>query len=215
MSTKARSPRRRRTAEEAREAILDAAERQLKERGPDSLRLQELAAEVGMSHPTLLHHFGSRDALVLAVVERALRSVEDDVVKAIAETPTQPPEQDASDVEGMLERVAAALDGRGHGRTIAWLSLSGQLPPSEDVGIHMAAEATHAIRRGRRGAHTPPFEDTQYTLMLAYYALFAQAVVGALVARSAGVADDARTRARFRRWLARLISTHLQSGGRP
>jgi AcrR family transcriptional regulator len=205
--------RRRRTAEEAREAILDAAERQLKERGPDSLRLKELAAEVGMSHPTLLHHFGTREGLMIAVVERSLRAVEADVIAAIAQTPTRASDDDARDVEALLDRVSAALVDKGHGRTIAWLALSGRVPPSEDVGIKLAAEATHAIRRGRRGAGTPSFEDTRFTLLLSYYALFAQSVVGPLVARSAGLPDDERTRAHFRRWLAKLISTHLHSGG--
>jgi len=34
--------------------------------------LQEIAADVGVSHSTILHHFGSREALVEAVVTRAL-----------------------------------------------------------------------------------------------------------------------------------------------
>ena len=54
----------RRTAEEAKMMILDAAERRLRELGPAGIKLQELAADVGVSHPAILHHFGSRDRLV-------------------------------------------------------------------------------------------------------------------------------------------------------
>ena len=59
----------RRSATQARELILEAAESQLSRFGPDSLRLKQLAADVGMSHPAILHHFGSRDGLVRAVVD--------------------------------------------------------------------------------------------------------------------------------------------------
>ena len=76
--------RRRRTAEEARAEILDAAERRLAAAGPAALRLQEVAADVGISHPAVLHHFGSREALVQAVVERAMQNLEDDLVRSFA-----------------------------------------------------------------------------------------------------------------------------------
>src|SRR5579864_1988138 len=73
----------RRTADEARTAILDAAERCLVETGPAALRLQAVAEQVGVSHPTVLHHFGSREALVQAVMERAMGALEADVIAAI------------------------------------------------------------------------------------------------------------------------------------
>ena len=49
----------RRTAEAARAAILEAAEKRLAEAGPAGIRLQGVAADVGVSHPTVLHHFCS------------------------------------------------------------------------------------------------------------------------------------------------------------
>ncbi len=41
--------------------------------GPAGLRLQEVAKAAGVSHPTILHHFGSREGLIQAL---NLRSVE-------------------------------------------------------------------------------------------------------------------------------------------
>src|SRR5690348_13541122 len=78
------TPRVRRTAEEARARILDAAEVQLRERGPDGLRLADLAAQVGVSHPAILHHFGSRTGLVQAVLERAAQRMGTQIVAALA-----------------------------------------------------------------------------------------------------------------------------------
>ena len=68
-------PRVRRSAEEARAVILDAAETHLRARGPDGLRLKDLADEIGISHPAILHHFGSRTALVQAVMQRMTESI--------------------------------------------------------------------------------------------------------------------------------------------
>src|SRR5262245_65030111 len=82
-----RPRRQRRTADEARAEILDAAERVLIETGPGAIRLQQVAKLVGVSHPTVLHHFGTREALVEAVVERALQAMQEDVLTAIQRAP--------------------------------------------------------------------------------------------------------------------------------
>src|SRR5271165_6132693 len=86
-TTKARRPRRRRTGEDARTAILDAAEQRLVASGPAGIRLQEVAADVGLSHPTVLHHFGSREGLVEAVVARALDSLHAGLLQAVRASP--------------------------------------------------------------------------------------------------------------------------------
>lgn len=53
-----------------REALLEAAERTVREQGPDQLSLRELAREVGVSHAAPRRHFADRQALLdaLAVV---------------------------------------------------------------------------------------------------------------------------------------------------
>src|ERR1700734_2003894 len=99
-ASKAPPPRKRRTAEEARAAILDAAERLLVAGGPAGLRLQEIAADVGVSHPTVLHHFGSREGLMEAVVARALDSLHADLLTAMREAP-----KSVDKVSHLLDRV--------------------------------------------------------------------------------------------------------------
>src|SRR5262249_22912893 len=66
------SKRTRRTAEGARREILDAAEKRLRELGPDGVRLQQIASDVGVSHPAILHHFESFEGLIQQVVQRAV-----------------------------------------------------------------------------------------------------------------------------------------------
>src|ERR1700733_7464843 len=108
-----------RTPGDARERILAVAERMLGEVGPDGLRLQEIAREVGISHPAILHHFGSRQGLVQAVVERATASIEADIVASLSS------EEGELDAAALIERVFRTFFDRGHARLIAWLSLSG------------------------------------------------------------------------------------------
>ncbi len=189
--------RRRRSAEAAREAILDAAERRLLDGGPDRIRLQDVAADVGVSHPAVLHHFGSRDALVQSVVDRALRRLEASLMTALAVP--------APDGAALLDAVYATLVDGGHGRLLAWLLLSGG-----DAGLDLTAarkswraiiDATHA---GRAGATR---EDTAFTVVLAAFAVFGQALAGAPVLAMAGL--PARSGPRFRRWLAELMAAHM------
>src|SRR2546421_10348142 len=79
MAGNSRKPeaRSRRTAEEARRLILEAAEKRLIAGGPEALRLQDLARDVGISHPLILHHFGSREGLIGALIARRLEGLDD------------------------------------------------------------------------------------------------------------------------------------------
>src|SRR5580658_6037095 len=117
-------PRKRRSAAEARMAILDAAERRLQASGPAAIRLQEVAADVGVSHPTILHHFGSREALVEEVVRRALDSLHAGLLASVKGMPDGGTDQVAFLLDAVFETLAA---GR-HGRTFLWLALGGYAP---------------------------------------------------------------------------------------
>lgn len=212
MATIRRKPapprRQRRTADEARTAILDAAERSLVEIGPAAIRLQEVAKQVGVSHPTVLHHFGSREALVNAVVDRALAALQADVIAAIERAP-----DGEEEIAALLSRVSAALATNGHGRALAWCALSGMTPAPDNRRLRQVAELVHPMRLERHGhRHTPPFEDTLFTMMLAMFALFAQSVAGPMFLGAAGLPEGAPAEERFRRWLARVLVTHLEKG---
>src|SRR5918997_6805148 len=51
--------------------ILMEARREFAQRGFAAARLQDIAARAGLSHPTLLYHFGSKEGLYAAVIEDA------------------------------------------------------------------------------------------------------------------------------------------------
>lgn len=198
-------PRTRRTAEKARTDILDAAERRLVASGPAAIRLQEVAKDVGVSHPTVLHHFGSREGLVKAVVARALDSLHAGLHAAVRASPEGPDQ-----VAALLDSVFEALASGGHARAFLWLALSGYGPSVEELRVRSVAEAVHEVRRFRRKGkkRMPPFEDTYFTVLLPALALLAMSVTGE---PHADDCDDAVCGPRrFREWLARLIHDHLE-----
>lgn len=197
--------RKRRAAADARDEILAAAERRLIEHGPAALRLQDVAAEVGVSHPAILHHFGSREGLVRAVVERAIGTLQDDLVQALAGAG-----KFAGDT--LLDRVFDMLATRGHARLMAWLLLSGYDPlDGTEVRTkwHEIIDATHAARVAMHPDRAPAREDTAFTVVLSALALFGQAISGPSTFHAAGLGRGPRVDDRFRSWLAALLGEHL------
>jgi AcrR family transcriptional regulator len=73
---------------ERRNALLGAVVEAVAEQGIGDRSLRDIAAAVGTSHRMLLHHFGSRDDLLLSIVEEVERrqmAVLDDLPKDPAE----------------------------------------------------------------------------------------------------------------------------------
>src|SRR5919198_104925 len=67
-----------------REALLEQAERTVRERGADALSLRELAREVGVSHGAPRRHFPDRQALLDAVAEAGFERLGVELRSALA-----------------------------------------------------------------------------------------------------------------------------------
>jgi AcrR family transcriptional regulator len=87
-------------AEATRQSILEAAARIFRRDGYSAARLSDIAAEIGMKAGSLYYHFGSREALVEAVMEVGTRRTHQAVLDALA---ALPPGADA------LARLEAAI----------------------------------------------------------------------------------------------------------
>jgi len=79
--------RRRSDGERSRRAILDAAARLATVEGIGGLSLSRLADDVGMSKSGLFAHFGSKEELQLATVERANEIFDERVIDPAREAP--------------------------------------------------------------------------------------------------------------------------------
>jgi AcrR family transcriptional regulator len=202
MSERASShpPRRRLSAEQARARILQAAEQKLAQVGPEGLRLTELAAELGISHPAILHHFGSREELVAAVVARAFAQANERLAQAI--------ENREHGREGILELIAEFYGKNGNARLIAWLLLSGRTPRrrSGSRPLQRMIELAHAQRVRERPDRAIDYDDTKFRSQLTALALLGDAIFGDLIRAASGDPVGTEAARDFRRRLAKLLA---------
>ena len=198
-------PGKRRTGEETRRLILAAAQRRLTAGGPEAIRLQDIARDVGVSHPAILHHFGSRDGLLEALERHALDELRRDLLAHTDEP-----------AAAILDRVSATLGDAGHARLLAWQALSGRMQGDGD-GPGLLRELTDAFHAEgaadarAAGRPEPAREDAAFATRLAAVAMFGEALIGPALTRSAGLEDDEAVKLRFRRWLGRLLEGRAPS----
>lgn len=146
-----KAPRRRRTPEEARTEILDAADRVLSANAPDAVGLAEVAQEAGVSLALVSHYFGTYVGLVDAVLERRRAGVRARILARFAES-------DALDPDRMLEALLEALADRVFVRLSLW-ALAAERPsastpfPVGAQGLRMLVDVFTA-RLGDRSAAT-------------------------------------------------------------
>lgn len=194
----------------AREAILDAAERRLAATGVAGLRLQEIADDVGVSHPAVLHHFGSREGLVEAVVHRAIGNLHEALARTVIEAAQTP-----LDGAAMFEKVHRTLAAGGHARLVASLVLAGVDPLGSDElkkGWRRIVDSLHALRTEGPGPK-PTYEDTAFAVLASAFVLVGDALLGPSMRRLAGI-EGAEGGRRLRAWAAQLFADHLMYGPR-
>jgi TetR/AcrR family transcriptional regulator len=73
--------------ESSRARILQVARGEFAQRGFPAARLQAIAERAGLTHPTLLYHFGSKERLYGAVIEEAMEDWAAMTSLAVAEAP--------------------------------------------------------------------------------------------------------------------------------
>ena len=196
----------RRTPDETRRLILDAAQAAIARTGPEGLRLHDIAAAAGISHPLILHHFGSRAGLVRALTREAIAEFKDKLVAAMTE-------RDYS-IEQQLDRVFDAFRN-GLGQRLAWLATVD--PDNDQGGATMIQREIADHLHARRVATAPPGitvarEDSQFLVYLIATTALGDAIYGAQFRRSAGLEEGPETDSRFRAWLAALIRARRPSG---
>jgi TetR/AcrR family transcriptional regulator, repressor for neighboring sulfatase len=201
-----RVKRLRRTPEEARRLILDTAQTLIVSTGPEGLRLQDIAAAAGISHPLILHHFGSREGLVRELTREAVDELRQKLLAAMG--------SNEYSVEEQLDRVFDAFRD-GLAQRLAWLATVDPGGGAEGMRLVMRdiADELHQrrIAASRPGAAVTR-DDTDALIHLVAAAAFGDALFGAQLHRSAGRPATSETDRGFRLWLVALIRAHSLQG---
>ena len=169
--------------------------------GPAALRLQDVARQAGVSHPTILHHFGTREGLVQALNRRALEKLAGNAMVRASS---------GSSHDGVRATFAAYRDGLA--QRLIWLIQSSEHPPSgrNELFEYFVANLHRARKEfAAPGAAAPDMFDTQAVVHLIAIAAFGDALIGTHL-RQAGT-NEARRRAAFERWFSELLDMYLKA----
>jgi AcrR family transcriptional regulator len=166
------------------------------------LRLQDVAAAAGVSHPTILHHFGSREGLIRALNGRAVESLKTALLDTMGDN------RDGRD--GIAISFAAYRHGLA--QRMMWLLQSSVTTPPPQ-GLAMFEEIVQAFQAARL-RHAKPgtnidIQDTRAIVHLVTIAAFGDALIGPRLRQTSGAAEKAASRA-FEQWFSGLIERHIR-----
>lgn len=103
----------RRSPEQARQHILDAAVRTLSKHGPAACGLKDVAKAAGISHALITHYFGTYEALVEAAMDEAMSQVRERMItRMMAQTNPTP--------ETMIQLYLDIALEPWYGRLVSW-----------------------------------------------------------------------------------------------
>ncbi|HEY2228418.1 MAG TPA: helix-turn-helix domain-containing protein [Xanthobacteraceae bacterium] len=206
MVTKA-AKRIRRSPEASKLAILEAAERRLIEDGPDGVRVQRIAADLGMTDAAVHYHFGNREALIDALMRFSAKRLVDDIGAAMETW-----DADRLDLHRLGAVFRKAYTERGVARLVLSV-LAGRKPRGAGM-LRRLVEAVHEARERRakaRGQKPPPLADTQFIIVLLSGTHLLMPIAGEALLLSADAAADKAGMQQYLDWVAALLGARLGS----
>ena len=203
----------RRTPDEARALILEAAAARLQSDGPEGLKITEVANVAGVAHSTVLHHFGSAEGLRAALINSMGNRLLEDILE-IFQTRTV-----ARGDNEILLRVFETLSDKGHARLLAWIMLKRDRsavdgPSGADKEMqrlfHQLIEQVSALAIEETSdrselAWRKARQRARFATMLAAVAAVGDGIAGPFLASQIGLSEK-ESRDDFRDWFAALLN---------
>ena len=198
--------RQRRTPQAAKLAILEAAERRLHDEGPEGLRIQHIAADLGITDAAVHYHFGTREVLMDTLLRRIGRRLVDDIETTTASW--APGQIDVAALGPLFRRAYA--DERA-ARLALWLSLAGWRPKGSGM-LSSLVERVHRARveaARKAGRRAPRIPDTRYAIALLSAAHMHAAMSGQALLASVAQDTTGLSQRDFLDFAVGLIARHL------
>lgn len=121
-----RSPRARMTGTERRHQLIDIARSLFAERGYDATSIEEIAQRANVSKPVVYEHFGGKEGLYDAVVDREMSALLDGIASSLTNNRSRV----------RIERVALALLTYVEERTDGFRIMIRDSPASDSSGTY-------------------------------------------------------------------------------
>ena len=138
-------------ASETKERILDAAERLFSEAGLRTTSLRDITSEAGVNLAAVNYHFGSKETLLTAVLERAFDPVNKRRIAGLDELESQAGESEPSVKDILLAFVGPPFDAWSESgdRGLRFLKLLGQIhtEANEDVQAALLSQFKQVLER--------------------------------------------------------------------
>jgi AcrR family transcriptional regulator len=210
----ARAPRKRRSPDEARTHLLDAAEHLLSEHGPDAVGLRDVAQEAGVSHGLITHYFKTYEGLVEAVFTRRTQRIAERVLSSFAQMQAVP------SADALVELMLSIASEPLHLRLVAWAMLSGRalqadFLPGRERGLRPIADAIHkaaSAEAKQRGTPAPSRDDADYALLLMLGAAYGWGIGHVPFLASLGRKGTPRTDREVKKRLMTMVRALLAPG---
>jgi TetR/AcrR family transcriptional regulator, repressor for neighboring sulfatase len=170
--------RRRRTSQDARAEALAAARKILLDQGPAAMTLKAVAAEVGVTHANLLHHFGSAGGLHAELMTMMIRDLGDVISNAVTRL-----RAGEATIDDVVRITFEAFGASGAGHLAAWMVLTRETGHLVPIGAAVRELAAAIEMPGR----PPPERAILFVTLLA----FADGVIGKYLAPMLGQPESA------------------------
>ena len=172
---------------------MDVAAERLRRLGLDGLNISGVAEAAGISHATVIHHFGSTGAMREALLRKMTADLLSDVMEAL---------QYQQSPDKVLERLFGTLSRDGHGKLLAWLALDSQLAGFDATtstgDLFKNIIESIASEGGNR-------TDAKYQVYLVAIAALGLGICGEVLAKLVGLSE--KEAGQFPSWLAEHLQT--------
>lgn len=161
----------RRTPDEARRALLEAAQALLVEQGPAAVTLKAVARHIGVTHGNVSHHFGTSSALHAELVAKLARQLAERVEESVLRL-----RKDEATAEQIVDMLFDAFKASGLGKLFGWIAASGATEELKPI-MNVVRDSVRTLRAGEpAGVDAHAFGAGPIVLSLVSYALTASLI---------------------------------------
>jgi AcrR family transcriptional regulator len=167
--------------------------------GPDAVRIQPIASELGITDAAIHHHFGSRDELLTELLRFGGRRLREALADATAKGT-----EGGLDLDAFVTAASRVFSDKGYSRLAIWLTAKGWRQQGSGVFDELAAGIC-----GVPLDDAPPARAEQARRLAALLAmiLMAEPIFGDAARRSVSLPSDATNTKRFKAWVTQTFES--------